>query len=106
LIKQLEEASCQIIGSYYEVYHDDKTVELKVPVCKLSTVANKHQNDDMILPFENDAEAVGRWKFLDVLPSEEQFYYGHEKSNQGVWLQDLLFFMILFLELGKYAISS
>lgn len=91
LIKQLEEASCQIIGSYYEVYHDDKTVELKVPVCKLSTVVNKHQNDNMILPFENDVEAVGRWKFLDVVPSEEQFYYGHEKSNQGVWLQDLYF---------------
>ncbi len=91
LIKQLEEDSCQIVGAYYEVYHDDGTVELKVPVYKLSPLANKHQNDDINLPFENDTDAIGKWKFLDVLPSEEQFCYGHEKSNQGVWLQDLYF---------------
>lgn len=91
MTRQLEEMSCQVIGSYYEIYYDDSTVELKVPVCKLSTIADKHKNNDIDLPFENDENAVGKWEFLDVVPSEEQFCYGYEKSNQGVWLDELYF---------------
>jgi hypothetical protein len=41
------------------------------------------------MPFINDPDAVGKWKFLDCVPSEEQFLYGDEKSGQGVWLNEL-----------------
>lgn len=91
LIKYLEEAPCQIIGAFYEIYYDDGTVELKVPVCKLSAEKDKHKNDNINIPFENDSEAVGKWEFLDVVPSEDQFCFDKEKSPCGVWLKELYF---------------
>ncbi len=91
MIKQLEAASCQIIGAFYELYHDDGTVELKVPVCRLSQHADKHKNDDIHMPFENDADVIGKWEFLDTVPSEEQFCIQKEKSPQSVWLNELYF---------------
>lgn len=87
----VEEANCQIIGPYYEIYYDDGTVELKVPVCRLSPQADMTCTDEITLPFTDDPEAVGKWRFLDAVPSEEQFRFGHEKSSQGVWLMDLYF---------------
>ncbi|WP_058304256.1 MerR family transcriptional regulator [Gorillibacterium timonense] len=63
-------------------------------VCKRQELEKAYPamiNDDINLPFEDDSDAVGKWKFLDVVPSEEQFRYGQEKSNQGVWLQELYF---------------
>ncbi len=89
MIKELEQSPCQIIGPFYEIYHDEDTVELKVPVCRLSINRDKHINDDINLPFINDEDAIGKWKFVDVVPSEEQFCYGHEKTNHGVWLDEL-----------------
>ncbi|MDF2700199.1 MAG: transcription activator effector binding protein [Haloplasmataceae bacterium] len=89
MIKELEQTPCQIIGPFYEIYHDEDTVELKVPVCRLSIHNDRHKKDDINLPFYNDEDAIGKWKFVDVVPSEEQFFYGREKSNQGVWLDEL-----------------
>jgi DNA-binding transcriptional MerR regulator len=91
MIRQLETAPCQIIGAFYEIYHDDGTVELKVPVCKLSQNADKHKNDDINLPFENDVDVIGKWEFLDAIPSEEQFSFKKEKSSHSVWLNELYF---------------
>mgnify|MGYP003299319532 CR=1 FL=1 len=34
MIKHLDGSSYKVCGAYYEIYHDDKTVELKVPVCE------------------------------------------------------------------------
>ena len=73
MTRQLEETPCQIIGPFYEISHDDDTVELKVPVCKLSREQDRHVDDDIDLPFVNDPDAVGKWKLLDIVPSEEQF---------------------------------
>lgn len=91
MTRQLEEKPAQIISAFYEIYHDDGTVELKVPVCKLSQLGDRHRDDNIDLPFENDEDAVGMWKFLDNVPSEDQFVYGDEKSNQSVWLHKLYF---------------
>ena len=91
MTRQLEETPCQIIGPFYEISHDDDTVELKVPVCKLSREQDRHVDDDIDLPFVNDPDAVGKWKLLDIVPSEEQFLYGNEKCGHSAWLHDLYF---------------
>lgn len=91
MTRYLEEAPCQIIGAFYEIYYDDGTAELKVPVCKLSRIGDKHKNDDINIPFENDPEAIGKWEFVDFVPSEEQFILDKEKSHAGVWLNELYF---------------
>jgi len=91
MIKYLEEAPCQIIGAFYEIYYDDGTVELKVPVRKLSHLADKHKNDDISILFENDVDAVGKWEFIDLVPSEEQFNLAKVKYHCSVWLNELYF---------------
>lgn len=92
LTQRLDEEPCQIVGAFYEIYHEDGTVELKVPVCRL-TETNVIQSEDINLSFENDPEAVGRWKFLDMVPSEEQFCPGHPKygDRNFIWLPELYF---------------
>ena len=38
--------------------------------------------------FENDEAAVGKWKIKDIVPSKEQFVYGHSKcpdAQSSVW---------------------
>lgn len=87
---QLDEAFAQTAGAYYEIYYDDGTVELRVPVWK-APAPEALEDDDRNLPFVNDEEALGKWKLLDILPSEEQFLYGHPKSSYNVWLNDLYF---------------
>ncbi|MEA4833514.1 MAG: helix-turn-helix domain-containing protein [Oscillospiraceae bacterium] len=90
MAKQLEEAPCQIVGAFYEIYYDDGTVELKVPVCKL-TKNSLFVSDDINLPFVNDPDAVGKWEMLDIVPSREQFVYGDEKCGHQAWLNELYF---------------
>lgn len=91
MIHQIEEEPCQIIGAFCEIYHDDGTIELKIPICRLSRNPNRHVDDDINLPFENDPDAVGKWKLLDIVPSEEQFLYGDEKCGHSEWLNELYF---------------
>jgi len=89
--RYLEENNCQIIGAFYEIFYDDDMAELKVPVCRLSAESDRHQDDDINIPFENDERVLGRWAFVDNVPSEEQFNLCKIKSNAGVWLMDLYF---------------
>lgn len=91
MTKYLEEAPCQIIGAFYEIYYDDGTVELKVPVCKLSVCDNNHKNDDITIPFENDIDVIGKWELIDIVPSEKQFNILKAKSNYTDFLQELYF---------------
>ena len=88
--KQLDEQNTQVIGAYYEFYHDGGTVELKVPVYRPS-VADSLKDDNSETPFVNDEEALGKWKLLDIVPSEEQFLYGHRKCTQDGWHNELYF---------------
>ncbi|MDD4125318.1 MAG: helix-turn-helix domain-containing protein, partial [Eubacteriales bacterium] len=88
--KQLDEQNAQIVGAFYEFYHDDGTVELKVPVY-CPSAADSLKDDNSELSFVNDEEALGKWKLLDIVPSEEQFLYGHEKCKHSGWLDELYF---------------
>lgn len=88
--KQLNESFTQIVGAFYEFYHDDGTVELKVPVYR-PAVTDSLKDDRLDLPFFNDENVLGKWKLLDIVPCEEQFLYGHEKCSHSGWLDELYF---------------
>ncbi len=89
MIKYLDGSNYEICGAYYEIYHEDGTVELKLPVC-----ARKDQKlyaKDTEIPFVDDPEACGTWEFLDIVPTHEHFVYGKPKCSHSVWLQKLHF---------------
>ena len=89
MIKHLDGSNYEACGAYYEIYHEDGTVELKLPVC-----AHKKQKlyaKDAQIPFVDDPEACGTWKFLDIVPTREHFVYGKPKCGHSVWLQKLYF---------------
>lgn len=88
--KHTEENKMQIVGAFYEFYHDDGTVELKVPVYR-PAVGESLEDNNSDLPFINDEKALGKWTLLDIVPSEEQFLYGHEKCKHSGWLDELYF---------------
>lgn len=91
--KQLDEIPAQIVGAFYEHYHEDGTVELKVPVCLLSCTDDKRKGDKIDTEFENDPEAVGAWEFVDLVPSREQFSMHNRKYGdyENMWLKKLYF---------------
>lgn len=90
LARFIENAPAQLVGPVYEVHYGDGTVELKAPVCPLSQGA---QSQPFPAPegFVNDEAAVGKWNLLDIVPSREQFLYGHPKCTHGAWLTNLYF---------------
>ena len=95
MTRRLDEDDYQIIGAYYEVYHEDGITELNVPVYKRTNEAMIKPENDKLL-FENDAEAIGHWNMIDIVPSREQFLYGHPKCGHRGWLDE-----IYFLDDGK-----
>ena len=76
-------------GAYFEIYHEDGTVELKLPVCPHKK--QKLYAKDAEIPFIDDPEACGTWEFLDIVPTREHFVYGKPKCWHSVWLQKLYF---------------
>ena len=89
MIKHLDSSSYKVCGAYYEIHHDDGTVELKVPVCE-RTKKSLYISDDVI-PFVDDPEVCGKWKMIDILPTREHFIYGKPKCNHLAWLNELYF---------------
>ena len=89
MIKHLDESNYKVCGAYYEIYYDDQTVELKVPVCE-RTKKSLYVSDDVI-SFVDDPEVCGRWKMIDILPTREHFVYGKPKCNHLAWLNELYF---------------
>ena len=85
MLSQIHEIDYQIIGASYEIYYEDGTVELKIPVCK------KVKSMDPIIEkqaFENDETAVGKWEIRDIVMNKEQFVYGYPKcpeAENSVW---------------------
>lgn len=63
----------QVVGAYYEIYHDEQTIELSAPVCPLSPTALPPRRDPLPDRFEDDPAVIGRWTLVDCLPSKEQF---------------------------------
>ncbi len=90
MTRQLEEIPAQIIGAAYEIHHDDGTVELKVPVCRYHGTAATQPVEGMAR-FEDDPAVIGRWEMIDIVPSAEQFRYGHPKCSHRAWLDELYF---------------
>ena len=85
MLSQIHEFDYQIIGASYEIYYEDGTVELMVPVCKkvkcMDPVIEKQA-------FENDESAVGKWEIRDIVMNKEQFVYGYPKcpeAENSVW---------------------
>jgi DNA-binding transcriptional MerR regulator len=96
LLKNLEENNCQIIGAFYEIYHDDGTVELKVPVYRLKQRSKTTRKDDINLPFEDDPEVIGYWQVIDYLPTKEHF-----NINKIKYTGEKLFKEFYFLPNGQ-----
>ncbi|MBR2408767.1 MAG: MerR family transcriptional regulator [Lachnospiraceae bacterium] len=95
MLSQLHEIDYQIIGASYEIYYEDGTVELKIPVCKKVKCMDPAIEKEA---FENDEVAVGKWEIRDIVLSKEQFVYGHPKCPEvenSVWKE------ICFPEGGK-----
>ena len=90
MIEHLDSSGLKICGAYYEIYHDDSTVELKVPVCEY-TSENIFVTEDIGLPFVDDPEVCGKWEMLDILPTREHFVYGKPKCGHLAWLDELYF---------------
>lgn len=89
MIKHLDASSYEACGAYFEIYYDDGTIELKLPVC-----ARKEQKlcaRDAEIPFVDDSEACGTWAFSDIVPTREHFVYGKPKCSHSVWLRKLYF---------------
>lgn len=85
ILSRIHEIDCQIIGASYEVYYEDGTVELKIPVCKKMKCIDPPIEKKA---FENDEAVVGKWKIRDIVTSKEQFVYGYPKcpdAESSVW---------------------
>lgn len=89
MIKHLDDSNYEACGAYFEIYHEDGTVELKLPVCPHKE--QKLYAKDAEIPFVDDPEACGTWEFLDIVPTREHFVYGKPKCWHWVWLQKLYF---------------
>lgn len=87
MLRQLDEGNVQITGPFCELCHEDGTVELKVSVCR----GGEAEPVTGMAPFVDDPAVVGRWTLLDILPSPEQFCYGHPKCPHSGWLDELYF---------------
>ncbi|MBR2949627.1 MAG: MerR family transcriptional regulator [Lachnospiraceae bacterium] len=87
MLSQIHEIDYQIIGASYEIYYDDGTVELKIPVCKKVKCIDAPIERQT---FENDEAVVGKWEIRDIVTSKEQFVYGNPKcpeARNSVWCE-------------------
>ena len=88
MIKHFDKSSYKACGAYYEIYHDDGTVELKVPVReRMRELA--YPRDEMI--FVDDPEVCGKWTMIDIIPTREHFVYGKPKCRRQTWLDKIYF---------------
>lgn len=92
LQKQLHDMPAQITGAFYEICYDSDTVELKVPIQRLSAKPKK-LDAKLESEFKNDAAAIGAWSFIDLVPSREQYSpYNRKYSNRdSFWHKEIYF---------------
>lgn len=90
MIRHLNETNHKICGAYYEIYHDDGTVELKVPVFERGN-GSIFETEDIDLPFVDDPDVCGKWEMIDIVPTREHFVYGKPKCGHRAWLDELYF---------------
>lgn len=75
------ETASLICGPAYRITYEDGTMEIKLPVCRLSATPQAPRNDDIRADFENDDRVISHWELVDVLPSREQFLPDGEMRN-------------------------
>ena len=90
MIRHLNETNHKICGAYYEIYHDDGTVELKVPVFERGN-GSIFETEDIDIPFVDDLDVCGKWEMIDIGPTREHFVYGKPKCGHRAWLDELYF---------------
>ena len=90
MIRHLNDTNHKVCGAYYEIYHDDGTVELKVPVFERGD-GSIFETEDIDLPFVDDPEVCGKWAMIDIVPTREHFVYGKPKCGHRAWLDELYF---------------
>lgn len=83
----------QVTGATYQILYGDRTLELKIPVWQLLPQESAAENDNINLPFENDPQVIGRWQFLDALPSREQFHPRKPKTMLEHYTTKELYFL-------------
>ena len=90
----LENNSYQVTGAYIEIYHDEQTLEILVPVyeCKSNPDCPRqvHSPNEGI-PFKNDERVIGKWDIIDILPSREQFSKRKIKYNSCKIAEEIYF---------------
>lgn len=95
LIEQMHLLNYQVTGSFTEIYYEDNTVELRVPVIRLhdKTEENSMNEKTTSKEFCNDSEAIGKWKFVDKVISCEQFSPKSKKCSEqdNIWLKEIFF---------------
>ncbi len=90
VIRQLDDSDYRVCGAYYEIHHNDGTVELKVPVIE-KAAAPSYVSADADEPFADAPEACGKWRMVDVVPTREHFVYGKPKCSHLAWFRELYF---------------
>ena len=91
MIKHLDGTACKACGAYYEIYHNDDIIELKVPVCTRTDRPLYQIEHPKETPFVNDSDACGKWEMVDIGPTHEHFVYGKPKCGHLAWLNEIYF---------------
>jgi hypothetical protein len=81
-----EKNGYQITGEIIEIYYDDNTLEIRLGVHKLSLTNNvlsykQLDRKNIFHPFENDENVIGKWEYVDIVSSREQFNYKKIKCS-------------------------
>lgn len=90
MMAYLENHLFQVVGPCYQFLYPDGMAEIKIPVWELQE-KGELRNDDIQLPFENDPEVIGRWRFLDCVPSRECFHEKAPHSTEKSMIKELYF---------------
>lgn len=91
LCRAAGEQRFQMIGAFTEQWHDENTVEVSVPICRLEETPGDFRNEELNIPFEDDPDMVGRWEMVDQLPCMEAFCHGHPKAKGPFAIPEIYF---------------
>lgn len=91
LCRAAGERRYQIIGPFIERWHNDTTVEVSVPICRLEEEPDSSRNEELNIPFVDDPDMVGRWEMVDQIPCMEAFCPGHPKAKGPFTIPEIYF---------------
>ncbi len=81
LYKHIHDNMLQVVGAVYRIIYGDKTVEIKIPVCRMhEEFIQRDETEEFETVFEDDESVIGHWEVVDFLPSREHFNPEKKKS--------------------------